>query len=258
VERSRPGVQGTAWRSSWGWGTGSSDGKASSAGCIQHVYRDRCLHPAVDANSVQYYVGLQSIFLMEGRMNMIQNNRLINGIILIIAAFTLSCSIFASYELPSSTSVSTPIEIKTVTPTEIIKPTDTVIIRNLAPFTNLQKEIPGYVDGLVNANGAGCGGGGGPCINVNQNNRVSILFDKEYKLLNMILYVGCNDRETMDGKIRNIAGGNDINITNFSHIGCGDSIDLRNTATDRIAIIMTGGGGPDHQISVEEIEIYGQ
>jgi hypothetical protein len=74
----------------------------------------------------------------------------------------------------------------------------------------------------------------------------------------LILYVGCNDGEILSGEISDITGGEGKILTTFNSIGCGDAIKFPEASTDHIAIKMTGGGGGDQQISVEEIEVYGK
>jgi hypothetical protein len=156
-------------------------------------------------------------------------------IIPIIGFISMSCSI--NFSMNSSTSAQ---------------------MINIAPSSSLQKEIPGYVDEFLNANGSGCGGGGGPCINSLSNSRINIIFNKTYRISKIILYVGCNDGEMMDGQIINISKGANIILKTFYSVGCGDSISFDEVKTDRIAILMIAGGGTDHQISVEEIEVYGR
>jgi hypothetical protein len=130
--------------------------------------------------------------------------------------------------------------------------------RNLAPLSSLKTELPGLVDGVRNANANGCGGGGGPCLNVHTNSYLVVTFDQTYQLNKIVLFVGCGDNETMDGEILNLTDGEKKSLGTFISKGCGDTIEFPDTTSNRIAIVMTAGGGTDQNISVEEIEIYGR
>jgi len=130
--------------------------------------------------------------------------------------------------------------------------------RNLALDSNLKKEYPGYVDGVTSAIGSGVGGGGGPGLEARGDNRLTITLDGTYRLERMILFAGCNDGETMDGRIQDLAGDTDEPLALFEAVGCGDVIPLKGAQTGRLTIMMTGGGGDDTQISIQEIEIYGR
>jgi hypothetical protein len=131
-------------------------------------------------------------------------------------------------------------------------------VRNLAPNSSLKDEYPGYVDGNLNATGSGVGGGGGPGLVAKAGNRLNIVLDAVHSLDRIVVYAGCNDGETMAGKVLDISGGAEKILATFGAAGCGDSIPLNSARTDRLAILMTGGGGDDTQISVDEIEIYGR
>jgi hypothetical protein len=122
----------------------------------------------------------------------------------------------------------------------------------------LKTEFPGLVDGVTNANANGCGGGGGPCLNALTNRDLVVTFDQTYQLNKIVLFIGCGDNETMDGEILNLTGGEKKSLGTFKSKGCGDAIEFPDTTANRIEIVMTAGGGTDHNISVEEIEIYGK
>jgi hypothetical protein len=113
------------------------------------------------------------------------------------------------------------------------------------------------VDGVLNATGSGCGGGGGPCLSAAGNNRITIAFSKLYAISRLVFYVGCNDGNRMDGSIYDVQRGGSLPLADFHSIGCGESVSISETLTNRIAIVMTGGGGDDFSISIEEIEVYG-
>ena len=95
-------------------------------------------------------------------------------------------------------------------------------------------------------------------MNLNTNSFVVITFDQTYRLDRLTLFVGCEDRETMDGEVWNLTDGEKVSLASFQSKGCGDAISWPETSANRISIVMTAGGGTDNNISVEEIEIYGK
>lgn len=72
-------------------------------------------------------------------------------------------------------------------------------------FQRPGKSLSDQEDGVINATSDGCGGGDSPCLNVLTNNYLVITFDQSYQLDKIVLYVGCEDKETMGGKIINLA-----------------------------------------------------
>jgi len=138
------------------------------------------------------------------------------------------------------------------------RPTSLPALTNLAPLSFLKEQQPGYVDGVTSPIGSGCGGGGGQCLNYYSNNNVDLIFSNTYSISMIVFYVGCNDGESFSGEIWALVNGERTKLATFSSVTCGESVSFSETITDHIMIQMTGGGGSDRQISVQEIECYGR
>jgi hypothetical protein len=132
-----------------------------------------------------------------------------------------------------------------------------VVAENLAPKSSLKDDFPGYVDKVKTPTGPGVGGGGGPGWSAVRKSELTVRFPRRVSVSNVVFYVGCNDRETMGGKVEAMVSGRRVKLATFRDVGCGGSVAFTNTVTDVLFLTMTDGGGYDRGISVQEIEIHG-
>ena len=115
---------------------------------------------------------------------------------------------------------------------------------NIAPQSSLATSNPGYVDGdkttFTDA------------LSLAFRPALTLTWPSANSINSVKLYVGCNDDETMSG----IISSGTSTLATFSAAGCGTLISFAPTISSSLTITMTGGGGSDNNISIEEIEVY--
>lgn len=90
-----------------------------------------------------------------------------------------------------------------------------------------------------------------PCISINTPSPVAT-WKSAYTITDIVFYVGGNDGETMTGYLKYDGG-----TLKFTDVGYGTTLNVPSIKTKTLQVFLTSGGGPDQNISVQELEVFG-